>query len=77
MQSCPNFGVCGKMMRPGLKVCTSCFWKFRNEPLQFKNSQCPNCRMQRECVKFRKCEHFLCTSCFSRQRVCLICEGKK
>ena len=35
--NCPNYEVCHKMMKPGLKVCSPCFWRFNNEVLEFNN----------------------------------------
>ena len=43
MSKCPNFPVCGKMYDPTLKVCGRCFWRFKNEILEFKNDECPIC----------------------------------
>jgi hypothetical protein len=51
-------------MKPGLKVCTSCFWRFKNEVLEFKTLECTKCHIERECVKPRKCDYFVCLKCF-------------
>lgn len=75
--NCPNFHVCNKQVKPGLKVCTSCFWRFKNEILEFKTYECPRCCKTGECLKFRKCEHFLCMECFDRLPICKLCEQPK
>jgi hypothetical protein len=74
--NCPNYFVCHKTVKPGLKVCTSCFWRFKNEILEFKIQECPNCNDHAECVKFRKCEHFLCMKCFDKLSTCKVCQEK-
>ena len=71
--TCPNFKVCGKSMRSGLKVCTSCFWRFKNEVLEFKICECSNCNKSDDCVKFRKCEHFVCVKCYDKIDKCPDC----
>mgnify|MGYP003624955483 FL=1 len=73
MSKCPNFPVCGKMYDPTLKVCGRCFWRFKNEILEFKNDECPICFKNTECVKFRKCEHFICLNCLNLRRECPKC----
>ncbi len=75
--NCPNYHVCNKTVKPGLKVCTSCFWRFKNEVLEFKTHECPKCCKVVECLKFRKCEHFLCMKCFDILPVCKLCEEPK
>lgn len=71
--TCPNYIVCHKMYDSRLKVCTSCFWRFKNEILEFKTLECTNCHTEAECVKFRKCEHFVCLSCFDKLQKCPNC----
>ena len=71
--TCPNFTICGKSMRPGLKVCSSCFWRFKNEVLEFKNDECSVCFEVTDCVKFRKCSHFVCLKCFKKLDKCTLC----
>lgn len=71
--TCPNFKICGKSMRPGLKVCSPCFWRFNNEILEFKTRECPDCQVTGECVKFRKCSHFVCLKCFKKLDKCPMC----
>lgn len=75
MNNCPNYDVCFKRVKPGLKVCTNCFWRFKNEILEFNEyMSCPVCSDSGKCVKFRKCEHFVCTSkCFPRLDKCPMC----
>ena len=75
--NCPNYHVCSKQVKHGLKVCTSCFWRFKNEILEFKTYECPRCCKTGECLKFRKCEHFLCMKCFDRLPICKLCEEPK
>lgn len=67
---CPNFAVCHKKKDPRLKVCSSCFWRFKNEILEFEEYECIACHEIRECVKFRKCVHFVCLTCFGRRIQC-------
>lgn len=76
--NCPNYDICFKKVKPGLKVCTSCFWRFKNQTLEFKDDmECPVCLEVRKCVKFRKCDHFVCTSpCFPRLHTCPMCTPK-
>ena len=75
--NCPNYMICSKQVKPGLKVCTSCFWRFKNEILEFKSPwSCPKCCKVGECLKFRKCEHFLCTKCFDEIPICHLCPPK-
>lgn len=78
-QKCPNFEVCFKMMDPRLKVCSGCFWRFKNQVLEFKeNMECPVCLDTKKCVKFRKCSHFVCVSkCFPRLDKCPMCPKVK
>ena len=75
IMKCPNFDVCFKTVKPGLKVCTSCFWRFKNEKLEFiENVECPMCSDVKKCVKFRKCTHYVCASvCFPRLDKCPMC----
>lgn len=75
-QPCPNFSVCQKMYDSRLKVCTSCFWRFKNEVLHFNDDTCPLCLTYGECVKFRKCEHFVCIKCCKRHHKCPLCKIK-
>lgn len=74
-KKCPNFDVCYKMMDSKSKVCVSCFWRFENEILEFKEYEtCPVCAQSRKCVRYRKCSHFVCTSpCFNRLDKCPMC----
>lgn len=69
---CPNFDVCHKRYDPRLKVCTSCFWRFKNEVLEFKNGECSLCHETIKCVKYRKCSHFVCLKCFNNNNKCSI-----
>ena len=71
--NCPNYEVCHKMMKPGLKVCSPCFWRFNNEVLEFNNDKCPHCFENTTCVKFRKCSHFVCLKCFNINDKCARC----
>ena len=73
VMNCPNYQICSKQVKPGLKVCTSCFWRFKNEVLEFRNEECPRCCKVGEGLKFRKCEHFLCMKCFDRLPLCKLC----
>jgi hypothetical protein len=72
---CPNFDVCHKTKDPRLKVCSKCFGRFENQVLEFREDLvCPVCSTERRCVKFRKCEHFVCASlCFPRLHRCPMC----
>lgn len=70
---CPNFLVCRKMYDPRLKVCGPCFWRFNNEILEFKNDKCPVCFETTDCVKFRKCSHFVCVKCYDKLDKCPMC----
>lgn len=71
---CPNFDVCGKTMYLGLKVCNSCFWRFENQVLDFKDdTECLLCLNIKKCVKFRKCPHYACLTCFSKYHKCPTC----
>jgi hypothetical protein len=76
---CANFDVCHKMMDSRLKVCSSCFWRFENELLEFKEDmECPVCLEVRKCVRFRNCTHFVCVSlCFPRLHECPMCSRLK
>ena len=65
MTECPNFLVCGKMYDPTLKVCRSCFWRFKNQVLEFKDDECSICHQHVKCVKYRKYEDFVCPKCFN------------
>jgi len=78
-QKCPNYDICYKMKSQGLKVCTSCFWRFKNEVLEFREDmECPMCSDVKRCVKFRKCEHYVCASlCFPRLHKCPMCPKLK
>ena len=78
-QKCPNYDICYKMKSQGLNVCTSCFWRFKNEVLEFReNMECPMCSDVKKCVKFRKCEHYVCASlCFPRLHKCPMCPKLK
>ncbi len=73
IEECPNFSVCHKMMREGLKVCSKCFWRFKNTPLEFKRDKCQICIQETNCVKMRKCSHFACLKCFNNFDICPIC----
>ena len=79
MTKCPNFDVCFKMMDPRLKVCTRCFWRFENKVLEFREHMlCPVCAETRKCVRFPKCDHFVCASlCFPRLHKCPMCPKLK
>ena len=71
---CPNFDVCGKTMYLGLKVCNSCFWRFENQVLDFKDdTECLLCLNIKKCVKFRKCPHYACLTCFPKYHKCPTC----
>ena len=72
MTECPNFLVCHKIYDPRLKVCTSCFWRFKNEVLEFKDDECSICHKTIKCVKYRKCSHFVCLKCFKTNNKCSI-----
>ena len=53
-ENCPNFDVCGKTMYLGLKVCNSCFWRFENQVLDFKDDT--ECLLCLTCLpKYHKC----------------------
>jgi hypothetical protein len=73
-ENCPNFDVCGKTMYLGLKVCNSCFWRFENQVLDFKDDiECLLCLNIKKCVKFRKCPHYACLTCFTKYHKCPTC----
>jgi hypothetical protein len=73
-EPCPNFDVCHKQMYAGLKVCSLCFWKFENQILDFKDDvECLLCLNIKKCVKFRKCPHYACLTCFPKYHKCPIC----
>lgn len=72
-KQCPNFKVCRKMYDPRLKMCGTCFWRFNNEILEFKNDECPVCFETTDCVKFRKCSHFVCVKCYDKLDKCPMC----
>lgn len=74
--NCPNYSVCGKTYNPELKVCTSCFWRFKNQVLDFFDDTCQICSTHGECVRFRKCEHFVCIKCHSIHTKCPLCKIK-
>jgi hypothetical protein len=76
MNNCPNFSVCGKTMRPELKVCTSCFWKYKNTVLDFFDDTCQICSQHGECVRYRKCEHYVCIKCHKLHSKCPLCKIK-
>jgi hypothetical protein len=57
IMECPNFDVCHKKKDPRLKVCSPCFWRFKNEILEFGERECLVCCTTHKCVKFRKCAH--------------------
>ena len=73
IMECPNFDVCHKKKDPRLKVCSPCFWRFKNEILEFGERECLVCRATHRCVKFRKCVHFVCLTCFGKVVQCPTC----
>lgn len=76
---CPNFEICHRMTYSTLKVCSSCFWRFENQIMEFvDDTECPVCLDITKCVKFRKCTHFVCISkCFPRLVKCPMCSKLK
>ena len=73
-ENCPNFDVCYRTMYTGLKVCTSCFWRYENQILDFKDdTECLSCLNIKKCVKFRKCPHYACLTCFPKYHKCPTC----
>jgi hypothetical protein len=73
---CPNFQLCRKMIDPSMKACSSCFWEFNNEVVEFKDDmECPVCYETKKCVKFRKCTHFVCLKCFDKVENCPMCRS--
>lgn len=72
---CPNFVICRKLMNPTLRVCNICYWRFNNEVLQFDNSECPICYNTQKCVKFLKCTHYVCPTCFAKVESCPMCRS--
>ena len=73
IMECPNFDVCHKKKDPRLKVCSPCFWRFKNEILEFGERECLVCCATHRCVKFRKCVHFVCLTCFGKVIQCPTC----
>jgi len=73
--NCPNYHVCSKQVKHGLKVCTSCFWRFKNEILEFKTYECPRCCKTGECLSFGNVT-LLCMSALI-DAICKLCEEPK
>jgi len=75
MEQCPNFDICHKNKDVRLKVCSPCFWRFNNEVLKFDHRECPICYNTHKCVKFRKCTHYVCLTCFHKIDKCPVCRS--
>jgi hypothetical protein len=64
------------MIDPRMRACSSCFWEFNNEAVEFKDDmECPVCYETQKCVKFRKCTHFVCLKCFDKLEKCPMCRS--
>lgn len=72
-KKCANYNIC-RGTSPDWwhkEICVGCdlyfgSWKKGKCILTRKNSECPICLEEKECVEQPKCEHYICITCFRK-----------